>query len=117
MTGKKSRERKRIAALALAMAAGMAFAAYGGEWKQDNIGWVYQNDDGSYQMNGWFTDVNGKSYYFNEQGYMLYNTITPDGQRVGGDQEPSKHQGRSVLPGASPDIGFHDFVPPGEYGP
>ena len=85
MTGKKSRERKRIAALALAMAAGMAFAAYGGEWKQDNIGWVYQNDDGSYQMNGWFTDVNGKSYYFNEQGYMLYNTITPDGQRVGAD--------------------------------
>lgn len=55
------------------------------QWMQDATGWVYQNDDGSFQNNGWFTDVDGKSYYFNVNGYMLVNTATPDGKRVGAD--------------------------------
>ena len=81
----RNMKRNMTAALAALMAAGMGMASYGGEWKQDHAGWYYQNDDGSFQSNGWFTDGNGKSYYFNEQGYMLSNTTTPDGQRVGAD--------------------------------
>lgn len=62
--------------------AGTAFA---GEWKRDNVGWWYQNDDGSYQQNRWLQDTDGKYYYFNESGYMLSDTTTPDGYQVGTD--------------------------------
>lgn len=85
MLKKQKMKRNLTAALAAVMTAGAGIAAYGGEWKQDQTGWYYQNDDGSFQADGWFTDSNGKSYYFNSQGYMLSNTATPDGQRVGAD--------------------------------
>ena len=67
------------------LGAALATTVYAGEWKQDNVGWWYQNNDGSYKMNGWFTDTNGKSYYFDGRGYMLSNTVTPDGAQVGAD--------------------------------
>jgi glucan-binding YG repeat protein len=50
-------------------------------WKQDNIGWWYQNVDGSYPKSAWQL-IDGKYYYFNEVGYMLSNTTTPDGYQV-----------------------------------
>lgn len=68
--------------ISAALSAGCCMPAYAGQWLEDKTGWTYQNDDGSFQNNGWFTDVDGKMYYFNEYGYMLYNTTTPDGQRV-----------------------------------
>ena len=46
------------------MAAAMSFSAFAGEWKEDQTGWWYQNDDGSYQMNNWFTDIDGKKLLF-----------------------------------------------------
>lgn len=58
--------------------------ALAGEWKQDQTGWWYQNDEGGYAKSGWKT-IDGKSYYFNENGYMLANTTTPDGYLVGVD--------------------------------
>lgn len=71
----------------LAITAAMNLTAFAGEWKQDSVGWWYQNDDGSYPANGWQWidgDNNGISecYYFNESGYCLMNTMTPDGQKV-----------------------------------
>ena len=60
----------------------MSMTAFAGEWKQDTTGWWYQNDNGSYPINCW-QEINGKQYYFNESGYMLANTITPDGKQVG----------------------------------
>lgn len=45
--------------------------------------WKYQNDDGSFAT-GWIND-GGKSFYLDENGIMLANTITPDGYRVGAD--------------------------------
>ena len=60
----------------------MSMTAFAGEWKQDTTGWWYQNDNGSYPINCW-QEINGKQYYFNESGYMLVNTITPDGKQVG----------------------------------
>lgn len=42
------------------------------EWKQDSTGWWYANG-GSYYT-GWQM-INGKWYYFDKNGYMLYSTI------------------------------------------
>ena len=53
-------------------------------WQQTNIGWWYQNADGSYPANSW-KEINGKHYYFGGDGYMLHDTVTPDGYTVGSD--------------------------------
>ena len=37
--------------------------AFAGQWKLDNTGWWYENDDGSYPVAQW-KEVNGKYYYF-----------------------------------------------------
>jgi len=63
--------------------------AFAGEWKSDNNGWWYQNDDGSYPANTWqWIDGNGdgvsESYYFNENGYLLTNS-SKDGYTVNAD--------------------------------
>lgn len=63
---------------------------FAGQWKSDNNGWWYQNDDGSYPTNTWqWIDGNGdgvsESYYFNENGYVLTNTVTPDNYTVNAD--------------------------------
>ena len=66
--GRKKKSYKVTAAMvAFFLSAGLSTTVYGGEWKRDNVGWWYQNDDGTWQANGWFTDVDGKSYYFNEK--------------------------------------------------
>lgn len=38
-------------------------------WKKDNIGWWYQNVDGTYPVNSWKL-INNYWYYFNANGYM-----------------------------------------------
>lgn len=60
---------------------------FAGSWQFDTIGYWYQNDDGSYPVNCWqWIDGNNdgvaESYYFNDQGYILVNTTTPDGYTV-----------------------------------
>lgn len=71
-----------IASTVLSMAISMT--AFAGEWKQDTKGWWYQNEDGGYPVNSW-QNISGKQYYFNESGYILTNTTTPDGKQVGAD--------------------------------
>ena len=61
-----------------------SMSSLAGEWKQNETGWQYQNDDGSYAANGW-QEISGKQYYFDANGYMLHDTTTPDGQQVGND--------------------------------
>ena len=71
-----------------------------GEWKQDQTGWWYQNDDGSYQTNQWFQDFDGTWYYLNESGYMLTNGTAPDGRQIGADGkwiEPITGEFKAVL--------------------
>ena len=50
-------------------------------WKQDSTGWWYQNAEGSYPKSTW-QQIDGKYHYFNEVGYMLSHTTTPDGYQV-----------------------------------
>lgn len=75
--------KKKIASLILIclMSLSTLIVSQAAEWKQDNTGWWYQNDDGSYPVNEW-VEIEGKLYYFNNIGYMLFNTTTPDGYQV-----------------------------------
>lgn len=40
-----------------------------GTWKQDEIGWWYQNPDGTYPKSQW-QNINGSWYWFGPAGYM-----------------------------------------------
>lgn len=74
----------KVLATTMMLSASMAFASYAGGWKNNETGWWYENDDGSYVQNSWKT-VDGKEYYFGSDGYMVSNTTTPDGRKVGAD--------------------------------
>lgn len=56
-------------------------------WEQDLSGWKWENADGSYAKNSWVwddwnNDGSQECYYFGDDGYMLSNTVTPDGYFV-----------------------------------
>lgn len=85
-----NKKRIRIFTTALFMSMTLNQITFAGEWKSDEIGQWYQNDDGSYPVNSWqWIDGNrdgvSESYYFNENGYMLANTVTPDNYTVNAD--------------------------------
>lgn len=79
----------KVLTLATLLSTFYPLTSFAGEWKSDNNGWWYQNDDGSYPKNTW-QQIDGnkdgisESYYFNENGYLLTNT-TKDGCTVNGD--------------------------------
>ena len=84
--------KKTFAMFSAALATGILLTstAFAGQWKQDNIGWWWQNDDGSYPVNQWqWLDGNqdgvSECYYFGADGYMFVNTTTPDGYAVNVD--------------------------------
>lgn len=75
---------------AAVMAVSLAFPAMAGEWMRDETGWRWQEADGSYPANVWqWLDGNGdgisECYYFNEAGYLMTDTITPDQYSVNAD--------------------------------
>lgn len=92
---------KKIASvLLLTLGFVLAFmtTAFAGEWKKESNGrWWYQNEDGSYTVNGW-QNINGTEYYFDAEGYMLSDTVTPDGYRVGLDGAWIREDGGSGEP-------------------
>lgn len=83
---------KRIATIIMTgiMATVISITAFAGEWKVDQNGWWYDNGNGTWPANCWqWIDQNGdgtaECYYFNQQGYCLLNTVTPDGYTVNAD--------------------------------
>lgn len=74
-------KRVSLSFITLAIMIVVSITSFAGTWKQDSIGWWYENDDGSYTKNAWQV-IEGKEYYFNENGYLLVNTITPDNFQV-----------------------------------
>lgn len=77
----------KVLGLVALMTLGISFQAFAGEWKKDATGWWWQNDNGTYPVNKWeWLDGNkdgiAECYYFNESGYMLANTVTPDNYTV-----------------------------------
>ena len=62
-------------------------------WKQDDHGWWYQNNDGSYIQYNW-VELNGAWYFFGSDGYMVSNTTVhwgPDDYYFGEDGKMVKN--------------------------
>ena len=84
-------KKKWLTAVVVAgMALTMSLTAFAGSWKKDAIGWWYDNENGTYLQNGWsWVDGNrdgvAECYYFENSGYILTGTTTPDGYQVNGD--------------------------------
>ena len=85
---------KKQLIVALGIMALFATNAYGGTWKTgegQNAGrWWYDYQDGTYAKAGWYwLDGNGdgveECYYFDSEGWLLTNAVTPDGYTVYGD--------------------------------
>lgn len=81
--------KKKIVILGLSVASVFLFstAAFAAGWKQDDVGWWYQNEDGTYPQREWkWVDGNGdgvsECYYFDSDGYCMMNNVTPDGYVV-----------------------------------
>ena len=77
---------------ALMLSAAMSLSAFAGElygWQQDNVGTWFKDIDGTWPANTWKwipIDDNGTDYvacyYFDNNGYLMTNTTTPDGYKV-----------------------------------
>lgn len=81
------RKKLRIGFMAGVFTLALSATAFAGEWKKDNVGWWYDNGDGSYPVNCWkWIDGNhdgiAECYYFDENGFCLTNTLTADGYAV-----------------------------------
>lgn len=76
----------RTLAVSIGIIVSLTATAAAAQWKYDNdaMKWWYENDDGSYPKSQW-AKIDGADYYFDTDGYMLTDTITPDGYRVGFD--------------------------------
>lgn len=59
-----------------------------GVWKSEEQNrWWYDNEDGTYANGGWYwidgnNDKIEECYYFDENGWLLADTVTPDGYQV-----------------------------------
>lgn len=99
-----------------------AFPAYAGAWQYDEAGQWYQNDDGSYPWQEWKwidddQDGTAECYYFDENGYLLKNTETPDhhivdenGAWYAGGRVQTKNAGASGGPAGDEDGYLWDYV-------
>lgn len=72
--------KKKLVVLGMAavMTAGFSMTSFAGEWKQDQVGWWYQNEDGSYAKDGW-AHIDNVWYWFDEAGYMETGWISDNG--------------------------------------
>lgn len=53
----------------------------GGQWMHDDKGYWFKREDGSYTTSDWL-QIGHLKYYFDEDGYVLSDDITPDGWQV-----------------------------------
>ena len=77
----------KVALASVVLSLSMSMISLAGSWQQNETGYWWQNDDGSFPANTWqWLDGNNdgiaESYYFNENGYCLMNTTIPDGYTV-----------------------------------
>lgn len=77
----------KLAAATLTLTGIMCLSANAGQWKGDAKGWWHDNGNGTWPANTWqWIDGNNdgiaECYYFNQNGYCLVGTTTPDGYTV-----------------------------------
>lgn len=78
--------------------------AFAAGWVLDDTGWWYDNGNGTWPSQSWQwldgnQDGTAECYYFDENGYCLLDTVTPDGYQVNGDGAWMEHgqvQSRSM---------------------
>ena len=76
-----------VLVLSLMLSSLFAISAFAGAWLTAKDGWWYRYDDGSYPTSQWVwldgdNDGVSECYYFNESGYLITNTHSPDGYYV-----------------------------------
>lgn len=72
------------------------------QWVQDENGWWYAYEDGSYPANGWFQDPSTSYwYYFNEQGYMMTGWLQVDGINYYCNESGAMVNGTVVIDGVT----------------
>ena len=84
------RHKINVIILAAILSAASGFMAYADTWQEDERGWRCQDEDGRYFAGEWqWIDGNGdgvsECYYFDENGYLLTSTTTPDQYTVNAD--------------------------------
>ena len=77
----------KIFAVASLLSISVASTAMAGTWKQEDTGWRWQDDDHTYPSSTWKwidsdSDGMAECYYFDGDGTLLTDTITPDGYTV-----------------------------------
>ena len=73
-------------------------------WVTENNQKKYRKSDGTYVTNGWL-NVDDESYYMDENGVMLADTITPDGVYVNANGEKTNY-----MPGWYQDAGGWHYI-------
>ena len=58
-------KKSKIILVSVILSSLFSLNAFAGEWKNNDSGWRYQEEDGSYPVNEW-KEINGNWYYFNE---------------------------------------------------
>ena len=76
-----------VLVLSLMLSSFFALTAFAGSWLTAKDGWWYRYDDGSYPISQWVwldgdNDGVSECYYFNQWGYLITNTHSPDGYYV-----------------------------------
>lgn len=91
---KKTARTLLCAGMISSMVMGSAMTALAGTWRtgtgENAARWWYDFDNGSYAAGGWATidgnnDGIAETYFFDAEGWMLADTVTPDGQTVNAD--------------------------------
>lgn len=82
-----SRRTAAVFTLSLLLSSAASVSAFAGAWQQNEKGYWWQNNDGSYPTSRWVlldgnSDGIAEYYYFDENGYLLTDTQTPDYRSV-----------------------------------
>lgn len=109
---------KKVLLTTMLLSCSMSISVMAGTWQTGEQGkWWYDNGDGSYANSGWkWIDGNddgiAECYYFNDKGYLLTDTTTPDGYIVNTDGAWVKNGSiqEKVITIEIPPITEHDFV-------
>lgn len=70
-----------VLTLTISMDQGKIWKEINENWVKDENGWKYLKEDGAFVETGW-NEINGEHYYFDENGYIVIDAMTPDGYYV-----------------------------------
>ena len=94
-------KKKLTAAALLCIALTILFSVtvFGG-WEEQRK-WKYRDENGDYKTDQWFTDSSGKTYYLDEEGYMVTGWIDWQGKSYYCDPVNGDMQVDKVIPDGS----------------